>query len=112
MEPVELLNRVNALAKRGLTQQQIAQELGFKTTATLSNHLVRASQATKKPVPVFGQGSGRNAPKRVEILQVRRRGNRDSFGVNVPMEPMMRAGFKVGQKLSVRATRGRIVLRG
>ena len=112
MEPTDLLKKVNALAKRGLTQQQIAEELDFKTIATLIAHLVRASQTTKKPVPVFRQRGGRVSAKRAATVQIKRRGKGDSFGVNVPMEPLVRAGFKVGTKLSIKATKGRIVLSG
>ncbi len=111
MEPNELLKKAAALAKRGHTQQQIAEELGFKTTTTLIGHLVKASQATGKPVPTFKNRG--DAVKQVETVHVKRRGTKgDSFGVNVPMEPLVRAGFKVGNKLSVKATKGRIVLSG
>ena len=112
MEPSDLLIRVSVLAKRGPTQQQIAKELGFKTTNILINHLVRTSQATKKPVPMFRGRRGRKVPKRTVTVQIKRRGNGSSFGVNVPMEPLVRAGFKVGKKLSVKVTRGKIVLSG
>ena len=55
MEPTELLNKVGSLAKQGMTQNQIAKELGLSTTFTLNNRLVKASQATGKPVPAFGR---------------------------------------------------------
>ena len=113
MKPTDLLKRVKALAKRGLKQQQIAKELGFKSTTTLTAHLVKASQTTKKPVPVFGQRrGGQVTAKRVATVQIKQRGKGNSFGVNVPMDPLVRAGFKVGKKLTVKATKGRIVLSG
>jgi len=54
MEPAELFNKVKTLAKQGLTQKQIAEQLGFKTPFTLNNRLVRASQASGKPFPPSG----------------------------------------------------------
>ena len=106
MEPNELLKKVAALAKRDLTQKQIAEEIGFQNTTTLHSRLVKASQITGKPVPAFKSRGGRASVKRVETLQVKGRGKGDSFGVNVPGEPLARAGFKVGTKLSVKASRG------
>ena len=109
----DFLAEVRKLARDGLNQQQIAEKLGIKSTTTLTARLVRASQTSRKPVPVFGGQRGRRvSAKRVETVKINRRGKGDAFGVNVPMEPLARAGFKVGTKLSVKATRGKIVLRG
>lgn len=110
MEPSELLKKVDSLAKKGLTQKQIAKEMGFKTPFTLNNRLVRASQATGKPVPAFRRRGRTNFKKRVETVVVKRRGKGEAFGVNIPQEPLVRAGAETGTRLSVRARRGRIVL--
>jgi len=55
MEPAELLKKVASLAKQGLTQKEIAEQLGFSARVTLNSRLVRASQETGKPVPAFRQ---------------------------------------------------------
>ncbi len=110
MEPVELLKRVDTLAKQGMTQKQIAEELGFKTTFTLSSRLVKASQASGKPVPAFKTARKERAEKRVETVEVKRRGKGEAFAVNIPQEPLVRAGAKPGSRLSVKALKGRIVL--
>ena len=111
MEPAELLKKVGALAKQGSTQKQIAKELGFSTTFTLNNRLVKASQQTGKPVPAF-RSPKTPAPKQVEVVEVRRRGKGEAFGVNVPQEPLARAGIEPGATLSVKASKGKISLRG
>jgi len=110
MEPAELFNKVKTLAKQGLTQKQIATELGFKTPFTLNNRLVRASQASGKPVPAFRQPGKDKAEKRVETVEVKRRGKGEAFGVNIPQEPLARVGAMPGSKFSVKALKGRIVL--
>ena len=110
MEPAELLKQVGTLAKQGLTQKQIAQELGFSATLTLNNHLVKASQTTGKPIPAFGRARAEKAEKRVETVEVKRRGKGDAFAVNIPQEPLVRAGIGIGSRLSVRALKGRIVV--
>ena len=110
MEPAELLKKVDSLAKQGLTQKQIAKEMGMSTTFTLNNRLVRASQATGKPVPKFRPRGRTKLEKRVEVVEVKRRGKGGAFGVNLPQEPLVRAGAETGMRLSVRAKRGRIVL--
>ena len=110
MEPTELLKKVDSLAKQGLTQKQIAKEMGFSTTFTLNNHLVRASQATGKPVPAFRPRGKTKLEKQVETVVVKRRGKGEAFGVNIPQEPLVRAGAETGTRLSVKAKRGRIVL--
>lgn len=110
MEPVELLKTVGSLAKQGLTQKEIAERLGFSATVTLNFRLVRASQVTGKPIPAFkSTKKGQGAP-RVETVEVKRRGKGEAYGVNVPQEPLTRAGFEVGSKLLVKALKGRIVL--
>ena len=110
MEPTELLKKVDSLAKQGLTQKQIAKEMGFRTPFTLNNRLVRASQATGKPVPAFRPRGKTKLEKRVEVVEVKRRGKGGAFGVNIPQEPLARVGAKPGSKFSVRASKGRIVL--
>ena len=110
MEPAELLKKVGVLAKQGMTQKQITKELGFNTTFTLSNRLVKASQATGKPVPAFRQQGKQKVEKQVESVEVRRRGKGGAFGVNIPQEPLVRIGAKPGSKFSVKTQPGRIVL--
>ena len=110
MEPAALLKKVSSLAKQGLTQKQISEELGLKTIFTLNTRLLKASQATGKPVPAFkptkkGQGAGR-----IDLVEVRRRGKGEAFGLNIPQEPLNRAGAKPGSKISVSARKGKIVL--
>ena len=50
-----LLKEVENLAAEGNNQKQIAKTLGFKTTFTLNNRLVKASQLTGNPIPPFKQ---------------------------------------------------------
>ncbi len=109
MEPTELLKQVDSLAKEGLTQKQIATELGYSTTFTLNSRLVKASQATGKPIPAFKPPQKR-VEKPVETVEVKRRGKGEAFGVNIPQEPLTRVGVRPGTKFSVKALRGRIVL--
>lgn len=104
-----LLSQVEKLALDGRTQKDIAKVLGFKTTFTLNNRLVKASQISGKPVPPFKpEGAGKKGKKRVERVEVRRRGKGDSFGVNVPQEPLMRAGLKPGDALRL-TVRGKVI---
>ncbi len=111
MEPAELLKTVGTLAKQGLTQKQIAIELGFKTPFTLNSRLVKASQASGKPVPAFRPPRKDKLAKRVETVEVKKRGRGEAFGLNIPQEPLARAGFAEGAKLSVKVGKGRITLR-
>ncbi len=104
-----MLKHVQKLAEQGYNQKQIAKQLGFKTTFTLNNRLVKASQIAGVPVPPFKpdrKGSG--GLKRVETVQVKRRGKGNAFGVNVPQEPLMRAGLKPNDKLRV-SVRGKTI---
>ena len=110
MEPTELLNKVKSLAKQGMTQKQIATELGFKTPFTLNSRLIKASQASGKPVPQFRRPTKDKPQKQVEMVEVKRRGKGEAFGVNIPQEPLVRAGVKPGSKFSVKASKGRVVL--
>ena len=110
MDPTELLKQVDSLAKKGLTQKQIAKELGVSTTFTLNNRLVKASQATGKPIPPFRQPGKDKPEKRVEMVEVKKRGKGEAFGVNISQEPLTRVGAKVGTKFSIKAPKGRIVL--
>lgn len=99
---LELLSRVQKLSDQNFTQKEIAKELGFKTTLTLNNRLVKASQITGKSVPPYRPERGaRRGGKRVEVVQVKRRGKGTAFGVNVPQEPLLRAGYQPGDKLKV-----------
>ena len=110
MEPAELLKKVASFAKQGMTQKQIVGKLGFKTPFTLNNRLVKASQATGKPVPAFRSLRKAKRERRVELVEVRRRGKGEAFGLNIPQEPLMRAGAKPGSRFSVKASKGRIAL--
>ena len=106
------LARVRGLARSGLNQQQIVVELGYKTTATLMNHLVRASQSSGRPVPVIGRGGAIGGKSdRVEKVQIARRGKGESFGVNIPEEPLRRAGVNTGDTLKLTVRRNHISLR-
>src|SRR3990172_9516918 len=98
---LELLLNVEKLAADGNNQKQIAKTLGFKTTFTLNNRLVKASQLTGKPVPPFKPERGGKKGKRVEMVEVKRRGKGNAFGVNIPQEPLERAGLKPGDKLKL-----------
>ena len=99
---LDLLNTVEKLADEGHNQKQIAKMLNFKTTFTLNNRLVKASQFTGKPVPPFKRGrKGPKGLKKVEVVEVKRRGKGSAFGVNIPQEPLTRAGLKPGDKLKV-----------
>ena len=82
--------KVGTFARRGMTQKQIAAELGIKPPFTLSNRLVKVSQATGKPVPPFRYLRKRKHEKRIEPVEVKRRGKRDAFGLNIPQEPLIR----------------------
>ena len=104
-----LLLQVEKLAKEGNNQKQISKILGFKTTFTLNNRLVKASQISGRPVPPFKQNrKGQKGLKRVEIVEVKRRGKGSAFGVNIPQEPLTRANLKPGDKLRV-SVRGRTI---
>ena len=110
MEPTELLNKVKSLAKRGLTQKQIATELGFKTPFTLNSRLVKASQASGKPVPAFRPPRKDKPARRVEMVEVKKRGKGEAYGVNIPQEPLARVGASPGSKFSIKVSKGRIAL--
>lgn len=106
---LQLLGQVEKLATEGNNQKQIAEILGFKTTFTLNNRLVKASQISGKPVPPFKPGrKGRKGLKQVEFVEVKRRGKGSAYGVNVPQEPLTRAGLKPGDKLKV-SVRGKAI---
>ena len=108
-QALQLLSQVEKLATEGNTQKQIAKTLGFKTTCTLNNRLVKASQTTGRPVPPFKpEGAGRKGRRLVEEVEVKRRGKGSSYGVNVPQEPLTRAGMKPGDKLKV-SVRGKTI---
>ena len=110
MEPTELLNSVKSLANQGLTQKQIATKLGFKTPFTLTSQLVKASQASGKPVPAFRPPRKDKLAKRVETVEVKKRGRGEAFGLNIPQEPLARVGVKPGSKFSIKVSKGRIAL--
>lgn len=105
----QLLQQVEKLARENNNQKQIAKILGFKTTFTLNNRLVKASQISGRPVPPFKPNrKGRKGLKPVEFVEVKRRGKGSAFGVNIPQEPLMRANLKPGDKLKV-SVRGRTI---
>ena len=99
---IDLLKQVEKLAAEGHNQKQIAKMLGIKTTFTLNNWLVKASQITGKSVPPFRQSrKTKGGLRAVETVEVKRRGKGTAFGVNIPQEPLMRASFQPGDKLKV-----------
>ncbi len=106
---LQLLLQVEKLANEGNNQKQIAKILGFKTTFTLNNRLVKASQISGRPVPPFKPNrKGRKDLKPVEFVEVKRRGKGNAFGVNIPQEPLMRASLKPGDKLKI-SVRGKTI---
>ncbi len=107
-EARELLKSVRNLARQGLNQNQILGKLGFKNPFTLKNHLVKASQLAKIPIPQFGHQSGKDDNKKVEYSQVRRRGKGNAFGVNIPQEPLIRADMEVGDRVQIKV-RGKTI---
>lgn len=108
-EGLELLVQVKKLAAEGYNQKQIAKSLGFKTTFTLNNRLVKASQLTGHAVPPFKPNrGGKKGLKRVESVEVKRRGKGSAFGVNIPQEPLERAGLKPGDRLKL-TVRGKTI---
>jgi antitoxin component of MazEF toxin-antitoxin module len=103
-----LLGTVKRFAARGLTRQQMAEELGYKTTFKLFTRLVKASQRTGLAVPPFPErGGGRS---RIQSVEVRRRGRGEAFGVNIPQEPLDRLGAKPGDGFRVIVGKRKIVL--
>ena len=106
---LQLLLQVEKLAKEGNNQKQIAKILAFKTTFTLNNRLVKASQISGRAVPPFKPNrKGRKDLKTVEFVEVKRRGKGNAFGVNIPQEPLLRASLKPGDKLKV-SVRGKTI---
>lgn len=106
----EFLRKVIKYAEQGLNQKQIAAEMGLKTTFTLNSRLVRASQITGAPVPPFRGSRKRLTAMRVEILEVRRRGKGSSFGLNIPQEPLERAGLEPGDRMHIQVRGKKLVL--
>lgn len=104
-----LLGSVKRLAAKGLTRQQMAEQLGFKTTFKLFTRLVKASQRTGLPVPPFPERGG-GTRSRIQSVEVRRRGRGEAFGVNIPQEPLERLGAKPGDGLNVIVGKRKIVL--
>ena len=108
---LQFLKEVEKLAMEGQNQKQIAKMLGFKTTFTLNNRLVKASQMTGHPVPPFKQlKAGAKGMKKIEFVEVKRRGKGEAFGVNIPQEPLIRAGIQPGDKLKINVRRRSITV--
>ena len=106
------LAQVRGLARSGLNQQRIAAEFGYKTTVTLMSRLLRASQRSGRAVPAIGRGGAKGRKSnRVETVQIARRGKGAAFGVNVPEEPLRRAGVNAGDVLKLTVRRNHISLR-
>lgn len=104
-----LLREVEKLARENNSQKEIARILGFKTTFTLNNRLVKASQISRRPVPPFKPNKkGGKGLRTVESVEVKRRGKGSAFGVNIPQEPLMRAKLMPGDKLRV-SVRGKTI---
>ena len=104
----DLLAQVKKLAKEGYTQIELAKALGLKSVITLHSRLLRASQLTGKPIPEFRAKRVRSEPKRTEIVEVRRRGKGDAYGVNIPQDALVRAGLGAGDKVRV-TVRGKAI---
>ena len=106
---LKLLKDVDKLVGEGMNQKQIAKKLGFRTTFTLNNRLVKASQFTGNPIPPFKRDrKGAKGKKRIEIVVVKRRGKGSAYGVNVPQEPLERAKIQPGDKLKLNV-RGKVI---
>ncbi|MDH4246719.1 MAG: hypothetical protein OEW39_02755 [Deltaproteobacteria bacterium] len=106
---LKLLKDVEKLVGEGMNQKQIAKKLGFRTTFTLNNRLVKASQITGNSIPPFKRDrKGLKGKKRIEQVVVKRRGKGSAYGVNVPQEPLERAKIQPGDKLKV-SIRGRVI---
>ncbi len=105
----DLLKEVEKLAGEGYAKGEIAERLGFKNPTTFEGRLVKASQRTGRPVPAFA-ARAKAGRKRVDVVQVKPRGQGQSFGVNIPQEPLARLGVKPGDRLSVAVSHQRIVL--
>ncbi len=97
---------MDSLAKQGQTWIQFARAPGLKTTFGLNNRLVNAGQASGRPVPAF-KPPRKTPGKRMETVEVKRGGKGDAFGVNVPREPLTRAGIEPGAQPPVKASKGR-----
>ena len=108
--PAELMRRVEQFATEGYPKGEIAERVGIKNATTFTARLVRASQQTGKPIPAFKRRTRMPARKRVEAVQVKRRGKGASFGVNIPQEPLERLGAKPGDRLGVTVSGRRIML--
>ncbi len=109
---VAFLRQVGKLARGGLNQRQIAAELGIKATTTLLARLIRASQRSGRPVPSFASRRGNpGVQRRVETVQIKRRGKGDGYAVNIPKEPLQRAGIENGDQLKVTVRGGSVTLR-
>ena len=54
--------------------------------------------------------NNRRPARRVETVEIKKRGNGEAYGVNIPQEPLARVGATPGSKLSVKASKGRVVL--
>ena len=106
----ELMRRVEQLAAKGYRKGEIAERVGMKNVTTFTARLVRASQQTGKPIPTFKRRLKMPTRKRVEAVQVKRRGKGASFGVNIPQEPLERLGAKPGDRLAVAVAGRRVIL--
>jgi hypothetical protein len=104
----ELLAKVKRLAHAGHPQAELTKALGLKSVITLHSRLLRATQLTGKPIPNYRAKRSSDGAKRIEIIEVRRRGKANAFGVNIPQDPLERAGFAAGDKLRV-TVRGKAV---
>jgi hypothetical protein len=104
------MRRVEQLAAEGYHKGEIAERVGIKNVTTFTARLVRASQQTGKPIPAFKPRSRAPARKRVEAIQIKRRGKGDAYGVNIPQEPLERLGVGPGDAMVVMVKPRRIVL--
>lgn len=104
-----LLHEVERLAGEGLGRKEIAERLGFKSAYAFNHRLVKSSQQTGKPIPAF-RSRRQTLAKRTDLVRVRQRGRGQSFGVNVPKEPLEKLGLKPGDRLTVEVRNRRIFL--
>jgi hypothetical protein len=111
LQATDLLHRVEELAAEGHGKGEIAKLLGLKSTMTLNSRLVKASQQSGRPIPLFRVGTRKpKAKPPVQTVQIKRRGKGGAFGVNIPQEPLERLGVAAGDHLTVSVGHRRILL--
>lgn len=76
----------------------------------LANPLVLFSKGLSDCLLDFRPIVGRCQANHPHAPWVKRRGKGKAFGVNIPQEPLVRAGVKPGSRFAVKASNGKVVL--